>query len=1234
MHKHRLVQSVIALVALFAMVVCQGTMVLAGTTGSLTGTVIDQATKAPIAGAKVTAASPSQSATLTTDANGHYAFISLAPDTYTVSVEKTGREPFSISGVTVQADQSQVEQLATTAALTTIGRVTARSSGSLVRSGVTSDVYNITPAQQAAAAPLGGGNNLNAAYSAIASSPGTLVPISNSGGWGQSVNIRGGDYTQTGYELDGIPINRAFDQYAGSPLSNLGNAEVQVYTGAQPGDAQATGLAGFINQVIRTGTYPGFTNSQFGIGAPGNYHKFSFETGGATANRNFSYYAGFLGYNQDNRYVDQFNGIGLTPVFGTTINYIAQNCGTANPSVGCYQNGPNANLTGGLPIGPNGYVTSPSYFGNLPSIADREGTLNFHIGLPHPHDGIKDDIQLLYNTGETYNVPNASLASYGSALGDVLNGTALNGSVPNGDCTAPPATPIACAGPAAANYIDQNFYTGPLNAPLTVANLGQVRNSRFAGSESSMRQGYNGAVPTNQSDSETTGFAVEKAQYQHNFSSNAYARVYGYSFYSDRIDNGIVGLAQNYTGTFSPDYKIRSHTRGVAALFADQLDPHNLLSFDAAYFYSNTTRDRNDTAAGSGFAPVAYLVNSQNPTAGCYTTNINKMTGVRTSAAVPCVSAAQYRLPGVGAGFSLVPRKGSPVLGTEGALTCGTGPCEYLAVNAGQRGALNSVRPAFTNAAISDTIKPSDKLTLTASLRYEDFTYNLAQTNSLGNQLFATDYNITHCVQGTSTPARKIGTPCPAGFVAPALTAASPARLDYAHVFSPRFGFTYSVDPNTVLRASYGRFTQPAETSSVDATNVQAGPPSAQFFTNFGFPSYARSVEPEISYNSDFSIEHALPRADLQIKVTPFYRQTTNEFVAILVDPKTNFIANINGLNRKASGVELAITKGSFTRDGLAAQLAYTYTHAEAKYKVFPNGGSFVATANTGIQTYNGYTQFCAQNPTSRQCPAASANQVAAAPCYVGGAADPTCAAVGTVANPYWKSQAFGLLDPTAAYVPFNQNIGVGSSGVATSYIVPHVASLILNYKRGPFTITPSFQFQAGSRYGSPLVAQGVAPDSCAGLAGAKLSGDPRYTTGAPAGAGLPYDAASCTNLIPIPNPQTGRFDGIGDFVQPNLLATNLSVNYDFSKKVGINVVAANIFNRCFGGSKVPWQQGNLGCAYQQAGSYVANSYNPGDTIQPYAAQSYLPVLGGALQSVSASSPLPFELFVNLNLHI
>lgn len=121
-------------------------------------------------------------------------------------------------------------------------------------------------------------------------------------------------------------------------------------------------------------------------------------------------------------------------------------------------------------------------------------------------------------------------------------------------------------------------------------------------------------------------------------------------------------------------------------------------------------------------------------------------------------------------GGGLVPGPhGSPALGALPP-SCGGAPCEYFTVGTGAGGGLNVVRPAFTNAAISDTIKPTDKLTIQAALRFEDFTYNLATTNNPGNQLLINDYNNNHCVLGTSVKTvASPGAPCPAGGYVPDL---------------------------------------------------------------------------------------------------------------------------------------------------------------------------------------------------------------------------------------------------------------------------------------------------------------------------------------------------------------------------------------------------------------------------------------------------------------------------------
>jgi hypothetical protein len=151
--------------ALFVVLLLNSNMcAFAGTTGGLGGRVLDAATSVAIPGAKVTLVSPSQSATTTTDSAGRFTFVSLAPDTYTLSVEELGYDALALSGINVQADAAQTLPLVLKKTLRTIGHVTSRSSGDLVRPGTTADVYSVNAAQQDRTAALGGGGNLNSAY--------------------------------------------------------------------------------------------------------------------------------------------------------------------------------------------------------------------------------------------------------------------------------------------------------------------------------------------------------------------------------------------------------------------------------------------------------------------------------------------------------------------------------------------------------------------------------------------------------------------------------------------------------------------------------------------------------------------------------------------------------------------------------------------------------------------------------------------------------------------------------------------------------------------------------------------------------------------------------------------------------------------------------------------------------------------------------------------------------------
>src|SRR5580704_15244962 len=124
--KRTLRQVAVALLLLVAFLF-QGTWALAGTTGGVSGTVTDDS-GAPVAGAAVSFTSPSENATGKTDAGGHFSFLALAPDTYTVAVDKDGFNPVAVSGVTVFADNNQQLAVHMTKVLKTIAKVTTRGS--------------------------------------------------------------------------------------------------------------------------------------------------------------------------------------------------------------------------------------------------------------------------------------------------------------------------------------------------------------------------------------------------------------------------------------------------------------------------------------------------------------------------------------------------------------------------------------------------------------------------------------------------------------------------------------------------------------------------------------------------------------------------------------------------------------------------------------------------------------------------------------------------------------------------------------------------------------------------------------------------------------------------------------------------------------------------------------------------------------------------------------------------
>ncbi len=1211
-------------------------LVRAGTTGGISGVVTDVQTSAPLAGVTVTVTSPSQSAVATTDDRGRFAFVSLAPDEYAIALSKAGYAPASYPGVAVFADASQTVTLSMHVTLRTIANVTSRSTSSLVRPGTTADLYSVNAAQQERTAVLGGGGSLNSAYSAIASVPGAYVPA-NQNGYLQAVHVRGGDSYEVGYEFDGIPVNRAFDNFPSGSLSSLGQLELQVYTGATPSNAEAQGLAGFVNQVIKTGTFPGYGTANATLGSTVFYHSVNVEAGGATPDRNFSYYIGIGGYNQDHRYVDQFGGAGLAPAFGQQLGSCPSPkalAATTLPS--CYTNGaPN--------VGPNGspgWILGPFGFGtiNAANVATRTAVANVHIAIPHKRDGLRDDVQLLYDNDEIF-------TTFLSSVNDEGYNNWIN-----------------TVGVFPPYYLDAYQYRGPTGTFLP-ANYASLVTPYFY--PSSPAHPFDGPIPNpyNQRDRGYNGQAIVKLQYQKNFSSSAFLRLYGYTYYSDWIENGPMMSLQPYAYYDSGDYEINNHTRGLSLSFTDQINSQNLLEAEGSYTTATGARTYNEQMFQYGKAygnAFAVLVNANNPFTGtCY-----HLYGHGATPYTVATTCSDGQAGGVA--YGLLPtflKLSNPTANAGiGGVSCGGGPCAYYVVENGAYGLNNTVTPYFSGYSITDQWRPNDRLNVNLGVRVDNYSYVGASTNTgAARNFWFASFNQDTCYDtqtltlvdrsalvgsgGWSTNAQR---PCSAfgkQYVAANLQNV-PASFDY-NVPQPRFGATYTVSPNTVLRASYGRYNEQPSAAYEQYNGLEQNLPDtlAQFYS-LGFTSPGHAVAPSVSYNSDFSIEHHFQGTDMSFKLTPFLRQTQDQVENFYINYTAGITSGLNAGNQTSSGFEFQFDKGDFSRNGFAGQLSFAYTYATVKYNVLPNGTTVLSPINSGIAQYNAYTKACASGGAhgvtqfgQALCGATTDGRPAAA-CYTPhGNPDPSCKP-GDVANPYWLSPAFSLYDPSAAYLPYSIFPGGVGSGV-NAYNFPYVATLLLNYKHDRLTVTPSLQFVAGNRYGAPLTTPGIDPAAGCGtpLPGG-TAGDPRYPYGAAGGGPFNANHGGCAAALSIPDPYTGQFDAIGAFREPAQLLGHLQIGYELSSRVSLSVTLANLLQTCFGGQHTAFTYywSNQTCTYTNltGGPYtppVGNAYNPGANVQTFLRYPYEPYFGTYNDQTSSLNE-PFNAYVSLKVKI
>src|SRR6202022_3750514 len=324
---------------------------------------------------------------------------------------------FVESGVTIQADAQLSLNIPLVTTVRTLGRIVTRPGSTLVRPGQTIDLYSVDAATEKAAGPRAGPGGVDMAYGGLAALPGIYVPQGQQGWW-QPVFIRGGDQDQIGYELDGVAVNRSYDNAPQSLLTNLGQQELQVYTGGANASSDGQGISGYVNKIKKTGSRTSFGSATYGFGSPIGYQKGALEYGGASFDGRLTYYIAGSISDQFYRYADQWNGVSLN------------HSGFFFPS---------------FQFGPNGPIDLVGITLGASETRDHEAMVNIHYALPHGHDAGSDDLQLLHVESDLHTFTYGSFNDFGgkTTFGAVFASR------------------------------DQYIYTGQVGAPLNTALVGQ-----------------------------------------------------------------------------------------------------------------------------------------------------------------------------------------------------------------------------------------------------------------------------------------------------------------------------------------------------------------------------------------------------------------------------------------------------------------------------------------------------------------------------------------------------------------------------------------------------------------------------------------------------------------------------------------------------------------------------------------------------------------------------------------
>ncbi len=241
------VKSLKVLLAVMMVSLIVSGVALGGTTGKISGVVVDAETKEPLPGAMITILGTPMGAN--TDIDGRYSIINIAVGTYSVKANMMGYEPQTITGLKAIMDLTTTVNFRLKPTIIEMeGTVVVGTKDAMqVRADVTSTTKTVSTKEIENMAGVRSYADVVSKQSGVVSSEG------GSSGATSGAHIRGGRSNEIAYFVDGLSTQDQVVGGSGAQINTNAIQEVMVITGgfnAEYGQA----MSGVVNVVTKSGS--------------------------------------------------------------------------------------------------------------------------------------------------------------------------------------------------------------------------------------------------------------------------------------------------------------------------------------------------------------------------------------------------------------------------------------------------------------------------------------------------------------------------------------------------------------------------------------------------------------------------------------------------------------------------------------------------------------------------------------------------------------------------------------------------------------------------------------------------------------------------------------------------------------------------------------------------------------------------------------------------------------------